>query len=201
MAALFDLSGKTAVITGGNGGIGLAMAKALAEHGCAVAIWGRNADKTGRALEELRALGGAVHAEICDVTSRPAVEQAFEGTVAALGPVDGCFANAGAGGADRGSFLSRSFDDWRAMFEINLDSTFHVLQVAARHMADHADEKQPRGGRLVAVSSIASLFGYALNEHYGASKIAVNGLIRALGVELARYGITANAILPGFSAT
>ena len=199
MGNIFDLSGKTAVITGGNGGIGLAIARALVEAGCEVSIWGRNPDKIASAEEQLLALGGKVHSAICDVTNREAVEEAFAEAVEALGHISGCFANAGIGGAGRGSFLERSYEDWKSMFEVNLDSAFHVLQVAARHLVENNDED--KGGRLVAVSSVAALFGYAQNEHYGASKIAMNGLIRALGVELGRYGITANAILPGFSKT
>ena len=200
MTNIFDLSGKAAVVTGGNGGIGLAIAKALVEAGCAVSIWGRNPEKTKNAEKTLQALGGKVHAAICDVTDRTAVETAFAEAVAEFGRIDGCIANAGIGGAGRGSFLERTFDEWKHMFETNLDSSFHVLQVAARHMVEKHDEDS-RGGRLVAVSSVAALFGYAQNEHYGASKIAMNGLVRGLGVELGRYGITANAILPGFSAT
>ena len=203
MENIFDLTGKSAVITGGNGGnggIGVAISKALVNAGCGVSIWGRNQDKTARAEQELLAMGGRVHSAICDVTDRSAVENAFEQAVEKFGFINGCFANAGIGGADRGSFLDRSFDEWKNMFDVNLDSTFHVLQVAVRHLVAN-EELKKAGGRLVAVSSIAALFGYAQNEHYGASKTAVNGLIRALGVELGRYGITANAILPGFSDT
>jgi len=200
MHDLFDLSGKSAIVTGGNGGIGLAIARALANAGCAVSIWGRNPDKTAKAEKELLALGVDIHTAICDVTDRDAVDSSFEKTLEKFGSIDGCFANAGIGGGGRGSFLDRSFEEWRHMFNVNLDSTYHVLQVTARHLVANAKVGR-MGGRLVAVSSIAALFGYALNEHYGASKAAVNGLIRALGVELGRYGITANAILPGFSHT
>lgn len=196
MTNIFDLSGKAAVVTGGNGGIGLAMAKSLVGAGCSVSIWGRNPGKTADAEAELLALGGEVHSAICDVTDREAVESAFAGAIEEFGKIDGCIANAGIGGAGRGSFIERTFADWKNMFEVNLDSTFHVLQVAARHMVE-----SKIAGRLIAVSSVAALFGYAQNEHYGASKIAMNGLVKALGVELGRYGITANAILPGFSDT
>ena len=83
------------------------------------------------------------------------------------------------------------------MFSTNLDGVFHVFQVAARHMTERA-EKGDAFGRLVATSSMASLFGTARNEHYAATKAAINAMIRALAVELARYGVTANAILPGW---
>lgn len=196
----FDLSGKSAVVTGGNGGIGLAIARALVSAGCGVSIWGRNPNKTERATQKLRSLGGKVHSAICDVTDRGAVEHAFEKAVEQFGVINGCFANAGIGGGGRGSFLNRSLGDWKNMLEVNLDSAFLVLQVAAQHLVEKSNPQKYQG-RLVAVSSVASLFGYARNEHYGASKAAVNGLIKALGVELGRYRITANAILPGFSET
>lgn len=201
MNNLFDLSGKSAIVTGGNGGIGLAIAKALINAGCKVSIWGRNADKTARAEEELVALGGEVHSAICDVTDRNAVETSFEQAIDRFGSINGCFANAGIGGGGRASFLDRSFDEWQNMFNLNLNSSYHVLQVTARHLVENTKAGKEKGGRLVAVSSIAALFGYALNEHYGASKAAVNALIKGLGVELGRHSITANAILPGFSKT
>ena len=193
----FDLSGRVAVVTGGNGGIGLGMADALARAGCAVSIWGRNPQKNERACAQLRAHGGAVEARICDVSDRKAVETAFAATLAEFGRVDACFANAGIGGGGRRAFVERSEEEWRRMFAANLDSVFHVFQVAARHMLERA-ERGDAFGRLVATSSTASIFGTARNEHYAAAKAAVNALVRALAVELARYGITANAILPGW---
>ena len=158
---IFDLSGKTAIITGGNGGIGLAMARALADANCALSIWGRNPEKTAKAAASLR--DGAtvpVHSLSCDVTDRDAVEQAFSSTVEEFGRIDGCFINAGVGGGGRSSFLVRPFEEWKSMFEINLDGAFHVLQLAARHMVDNAKAGTP-GGRLVATSSIGALFGAA----------------------------------------
>lgn len=199
--SLFDLTGKTAVVTGGNGGIGLAMARALADANCALSIWGRNPEKTEKAVASLRDGASApVHSISCDVTDRDAVEQAFTGTVEEFGRIDGCFINAGIGGGGRSSFLVRPFEEWKSMFEINLDGAFHVLQLAARHMVENAKAGKP-GGRLVATSSIGALFGAARNEHYGASKAGLVGLMRALAVELARYGITANSILPGYTIT
>jgi NAD(P)-dependent dehydrogenase (short-subunit alcohol dehydrogenase family) len=192
----FDLAGRVAIVTGGNGGIGLGMADALARAGCAVSIWGRNPEKTERARSQLRAHGGAVEARVCDVSDRAAVEAAFKTALAEFGRVDACFANAGIGGGGRRSFVERSEEEWRRMFAANLDSVFHVFQVAARHMIERA-ERGDAFGRLVATSSTASLFGTARNEHYAATKAAVNALVRALAVELARHGITANA-MPGW---
>jgi NAD(P)-dependent dehydrogenase (short-subunit alcohol dehydrogenase family) len=194
---IFDLSGRAAVITGGNGGIGLGMAQALASSGCNVSIWGRNADKNKAAAATMARGPGKVDTRICDVSDPASVKDAMKATLDAFGRVDGCFANAGIGSGGRKPFIDRSEEDWRKMFATNLDGVFHVFQVAARHMTERAQAGDPFG-RLVATSSLASLFGTARNEHYAGTKAAINALCRALAVELARYGVTSNAILPGW---
>jgi NAD(P)-dependent dehydrogenase (short-subunit alcohol dehydrogenase family) len=198
MSKDFDLAGRVAVITGGNSGIGLGMAAGLVRAGCGVSIWGRNAEKNETALATLAALeGGRAEARRCDVTDRASLEEAFAATLKSFGRVDGCFANAGIGGGGRRSFVDRTEEEWRRMFATNLDGVFHVFQVAARHMVDRAG-RGDAFGRLVATSSLASIMGTARNEHYASTKAAVTALVRALAVELARYGITANVILPGW---
>jgi NAD(P)-dependent dehydrogenase (short-subunit alcohol dehydrogenase family) len=196
----FDLTGKVAVISGGNGGIGLGMAEGLAEAGCALHIWGRNAEKNGRALLSLRAKGVPAEATICDVSDPASVEAAFGHALAAFGRIDGCFANAGVYGGAPCSFLDRPLEEWRRVLTTNLDGAFLTLQAAARHMVERA-KRGDGGGRLVVTSSLASLYGTARNEHYAASKAALNAVSRALAVELARYNITSNAVLPGWIAT
>ena len=94
------------------------------------------------------------------------------------GRVDGCFANAGIGGGGRRAFIDRTEEEWRKMFATNLDGVFHVFQAAARHMTERATSGDPFG-RLVATSSLASIFGTARNEHYAATKAAINALVRA----------------------
>ena len=121
----------------------------------------------------------------------------MKATLDTFGRVDGCFANAGIGGGGRRAFIDRTEEEWRRMFATNLDGVFHVFQAAARHMTERANAGD-KFGRLVATSSLASLFGTARNEHYAATKAAINALCRALAVELARHGVTSNAILPGW---
>jgi NAD(P)-dependent dehydrogenase (short-subunit alcohol dehydrogenase family) len=195
--SIFDLSGRVAIITGGNGGIGLGIAQALASAGCDVSIWGRNAEKNRNAAATMAGCSGKVHTGVCDVSDPASVKAAMAATLERFGRVDGCFANAGIGGGGRHAFIDRTEEQWRTMFATNLDGVFHVFQAAARHMTERATSGDPFG-RLVATSSLASLFGTARNEHYAATKAAINALVRALAVELARQGVTSNAILPGW---
>ena len=197
LMTMFDLTGRVAVVTGGNGGIGLGIAQALASAGCNVSIWGRNAEKNKAAAASITGGPGKVETRICDVTSPDSVNEAMKATLDHFGRVDGCFANAGIGGGGRKPFIERTEQEWRTMFATNLDGVFHAFQAAAKHMTERA-EAGDAFGRLVATSSLASLFGTARNEHYAATKAAINAVCRALAVELARHGITANAILPGW---
>jgi len=196
----FDLSGKVALVTGGNGGIGLGMATALANAGADVAIWGTNADKNAAAKSTLSDIGIKAEAYVCDVSDRDAVNRTMAATLATFGRLDAVFANAGVTGRGAKSFLDITPEDWRRVIGINLDGAFHTYQAALRHMVERAEKGDP-GGRLVAISSLASVSGPPRNEHYAASKGALNALTFALAVEFARYGITANAILPGWIET
>jgi hypothetical protein len=191
----FDLTGKVALVTGGNSGIGLGMAQALAEAGADVAIWGSNAAKNDAARAMLAVHGRRVHVQACDVGDEAAVNVAFDQTVAALGRVDACFANAGTYGR-KVKFTELDSAEWQRVQRVNLDGAFFTLRAAARHMVARGG-----GGSLVGTASLAAIEGAARNTQYAATKGAMVAMIRALAVELAREGIRANAILPGWIET
>jgi NAD(P)-dependent dehydrogenase (short-subunit alcohol dehydrogenase family) len=190
------LGGHVALVTGGNGGIGLGLAHGLAAAGADVAIWGTKPEKTEQAAAELRdAHGVRVHAETCDVTDEASVATAFAATVSALGRVDSCFANAGAAGGGV-PFQDIELAEWRRVVAGNLDGTFLTFREAARHMIERGD-----GGSLVATSSLTAIEAAPRGEHYAAAKAGVIALVRSLAVELARHGIRANALMPGWIET
>ena len=147
-----DLTGRVAVVTGGNGGIGLGMARALAEAGADIAIWGRNETKNAAARAELEATGRRVVALACDVADEAQVIAATARTIDELGRIDALFANAGIGGYSR--FVDMSLDEWRRVMRVNLDGAFLTLREAAKHMVERGD-----GGALVAVSSTSAIHG------------------------------------------
>lgn len=195
----FDLSGKVALITGGNGGIGLGMADALAQSGADIAIWGTNEDKNKRAAEQLRAHGVKVHARKVDVSDEKQVVDGIGATVKELGRIDACFANAGVGfGAP--SFIGMTTETYRKTLAVNLDGVFFTLRETARHMVERA-KSGDAGGSLVGIASLAAIEGAARNEAYAATKGGVISMIKSIAVEHARYGMRANAILPGWIAT
>ncbi len=193
----FDLTGKVALITGGNSGIGLGMVEALAQAGAAVSIWGTNEDKNRAALERLQELGARAAALRCDVADEAAVDRAFAETLAAHGRVDACFVNAGVPGR-RGvaSFLEMTSEDWHRVTGVNLDGVFYTLRAAVRHMVTRG-----AGGSLVVTSSLAALSGQARGEHYAATKGGLISMMKAIAVEFARHQIRANAIVPGWIDT
>jgi NAD(P)-dependent dehydrogenase (short-subunit alcohol dehydrogenase family) len=193
----FDLTGKNALITGGNSGIGLGMAEALAQAGAAVCIWGTNAEKNAAALAKIKSHGGKALALHCDVGDEAEVEKRFAETVASLGPVHACFANAGVSGrANVKSFTEMDTEEWKRVTRVNLDGAFYTLRAAAKHMVGHG-----QGGALVGTASLAAISGQPRGEHYAATKGGLISMIRALAVEFARSGIRANAILPGWIDT
>jgi NAD(P)-dependent dehydrogenase (short-subunit alcohol dehydrogenase family) len=191
-----DLAGQVALVTGGNGGIGLGMAEGLVLAGADVAICGRNPDKVDAAVAQLRALREDVRVEglRCDVAVEAEVVTLVQDVVERFGRLDSCVANAGISGD--ASVLEMSLDEWRRVMAVNLDGVFVTLREAARQMVEQGD-----GGALVAVSSTSSEHGAPRNAHYASSKAAVLALVRSMAVALARHGIRANSLVPGWTLT
>ena len=197
---LFDLSGRVAVITGGNGGLGLAMARGLIKAGANVAIWARNAEKNKDALAELTEYGGGkAIALACDVSQEYQIEAALEATLAAFARVGVCFANAGISGAGT-PIPDITAEGWDATMQVNARGPALTYKHITRHMIARAKDGEP-GGKLIATSSGQSIMGVNKSSDYAASKAALNGLTRGAAFELARYQITANALLFGYYET
>ena len=197
---MFDLSERVILVTGGNGGIGLAMADACARAGARVAIWGTNRDKNAAAEAQLRKHGVDAQAWLCDVSNRDHVNATMAAVLSAFGRLDGCIANAGISDSGQHLFHDMPPEAWRRIMAVNLDGVFYTYQAALRHMVARAKQGDAYG-RLLCISSIASQFGAVGNEHYAVTKGGLNAMTFALSAGYARYGVTANAILPGWIET
>ena len=189
-----DLTGRVAVVTGGNGGIGLGMADALARAGADIAVWGRNEDKNAAAVETLRAHGRRAEAFVVDVAHEEQIIEGLAATVDSLGRVDTLIANAGIGGG--APFVDLTLEQWRRVQRVNSEGAFLCLREAARHMVERGE-----GGSLIGISSGTAIDGAARNQAYAHSKAGLLSLMRGLAVELARHRIRCNSIIPGWIDT
>ncbi len=190
----FDLRGKTIVVTGGNRGIGLGMARGLASAGADLSLWARDEAQTEVARAELEPLGIEVQSVRCDVSQEADVVRATRATLDRFGRIDAGFANAGYGrGADA---LKMSLDEFRALLSVNLDGVFLTFREIGRHMSEREG-----GGKLVAISSISALYGTPAQPHYAASKGGLEAMVRSYAVRLARYDVQVNAVQPGWVET
>ena len=191
------LNGKVAVVTGGNGGIGLGIAKGLAEAGARVVISGRNTTKNSQALLELQALQPECEAVHCDVRNKEDIDTLFDQTRALYGPIGILVNNAGV--AIGASPESITDEDWDTVLDTNLKSVFWCCQAAFEDLRGQSD----RGdcGKIINIGSMYSIFGGARVASYGASKGGVVQLTKALASAWGVYDIQVNAILPGWIAT
>ena len=196
---LFDLTKKVSLITGGNGGIGLGMAKGLASCGSDIAIIGRNINKNSKAKEELSEFDVRVETYSIDVSNEEDVKKTVLNVVNDFGRIDAVFANAGMN-LYGGSFEDMDTDVYRKVLAVNLDGVFFTLREVCKHMVERAKKGDP-GGSIVGVASLAGIEGAAKTQPYSASKGGIRAIIKGIAVEHAKYGIRANTIVPGWIAT
>ncbi len=194
MPALFDLSGRVAVVTGGNGGIGRSIALGLAEAGAAVAVFARNEEKNQQVLSELKALGVPSLAMRVDVSNRSALEPAMDKVESGLGPISILVNNAGIVCLS-GGVLKENPEDWDKVIETQLNAVFLLSKLAARSMVNH------KGGKIINIGSMYSYFGSGLVPSYSAAKGAIVQLTKSMAIELAPHNIQVNAIAPGWIET
>ena len=192
---LFDLTGHVSVITGGNRGIGLGMARGLAKAGAKVAIWSRSADRNSAAVAEIEDLGGEAVAIACDVADEASVGEAMDQTLEALGKVDSLFANAGTSGVAKFP-ADLDLDEWHRVVDINLTGVFLTTRAVSDHLLQRGE-----GGSIVLTGCVVAHAALPLSPHYTASKGAVLSYGRALAGRLARHQVRVNVLSPGWIET
>lgn len=190
---LFDLSGRLALVTGASRGIGLALARGLAEHGARVVVNGRDPERAATAAAALAGEGFEAHGVPFDVTDPDAVERAVAEVEARLGAIDVLVNNAGI--QHRAPLEEFPPERWDALFDLNVRAVFLVAQAVARRMI-------PRGrGRIVNIASAQAELARPAIAPYAATKGAVRNLTRGMCADWARHGIAVNAIAPGYFRT
>ena len=190
---LFDLSGRVALITGGNGGIGLAFGTAMAEAGAQVMVAGRNPNKNGEAIKKIQSLGVEADSLIVDITDPEACRAMVNDTVKRFGRLDILVNNAGT--AVRKQPQDISLDEFRMVIETNLTSAFVTSQAAYPEML------KTKGGKIINIGSMMSLFGAAFSSPYASSKGGIVQLTKSLACAWAKDNIQCNAVLPGWIDT
>jgi 2-dehydro-3-deoxy-D-gluconate 5-dehydrogenase len=190
---MFELKGKVAIVTGGNRGIGLGMARGLASAGARVVVAARNASKSESAVRELKALGSDAFALALDVADERSVNDAFEQTAVKCGRIDILVNNAGIN--IRKPAHELALDEWRQVIDINLTGAFLCSRSAHAHM------KRAGGGKIINIGSMMSIFGATFAPAYGASKGGIVQFTRSTAIAWAPDNIQVNAVLPGWVDT
>jgi 2-deoxy-D-gluconate 3-dehydrogenase len=190
---VFDLKGRIAIVTGGNGGIGLGMARGLAAAGAAIVVAARNADKSRRAVGEIEALGASALAVSVDVTDEDAVRRLMAATRERFGRLDILINNAGTN--IRKPIHEYTLAEWHRVIDTNLTSAFLCSHAAYPFM------KQAGGGKVINIGSMMSIFGASFAPAYAASKGGIVQLTKSMASAWAADNIQVNAVLPGWIET
>jgi 2-dehydro-3-deoxy-D-gluconate 5-dehydrogenase len=190
---LFDLKGRVAIVTGGNGGIGLGMAHGLAEAGAAIAVAGRNREKSAAAVKALESIGAKAAAIEVDVRDEASCRAMVAAAAKRFGRVDILINNAGTN--VRKLPQDATLADWREVLDTNLTSAFLCSQAAYPEMA------KAGGGKVISIGSMLSIFGGPLMAAYGSSKGGIVQLTKSLAAAWAKDNIQVNAVLPGWINT
>jgi len=193
-SASFDLTGRVAVVTGGNGGIGRGIALGLADAGAAVAVFGRNDEKNPRVLSELKTIGVPSIAVVIDLTNRADLKPALNRVESELGGLDILVNNAGNVSLS-GGVLNEKPEDWDNVIETQLNAVFLLSKLAASSMLSR------KRGKIINIGSMYSFFGSGLIPSYSAAKGAIVQLTKSMAIELAPHNIQVNAIAPGWIET
>lgn len=196
---LFDLTGKVALITGGNSGLGFGFALGLAKAGADVVIWGRREEHNRIAAAKLEAFGTRVAAATIDVRDETAVRDGIDSAVARMGRLDCVIANAGIA-TTAPSTVEMSTATYKELIDVSQHGAFYTLREAARHMVARSKAGDP-GGSLIVCGSLSIFKGIPGMGHYAAAKGALNSLSKTMATELGPYQIRVNVIAPGFIAT
>jgi 2-deoxy-D-gluconate 3-dehydrogenase len=190
---MFQLNGKVALVTGGNGGIGLAMARGLAQAGATIVVCGRNAAKSAAAVQDMKAAGWQADAIEADVSDEAAVQRLFDTVLRRHGVLHILVNNAGT--SIRRQPQDLSLEDWKTVMDTNLTSAFLCSRAA------HAPMRQAGGGKVISIGSMMSIFGAPYASAYGASKGGIVQFTRSIATAWATDNIQANAVLPGWIDT
>jgi 3-oxoacyl-[acyl-carrier protein] reductase len=187
---MFDLNGKTALVTGATGGIGGAIARALHAQGATVAISGTRREVLDQMAAEL---GPRCHAFVCNLADKDEVEKLVPQAEEAMGKLDILVANAGI--TRDNLFVQLRDEDWTSVIDVNLTATFRLARAAVKTMM------RRRHGRIIGITSVVGVTGNPGQVNYTAAKAGMIGMMKSIAAEYARRGVTANCVAPGFIAT
>jgi NAD(P)-dependent dehydrogenase (short-subunit alcohol dehydrogenase family) len=197
---LFDLTGRVALVTGANSGLGFGFATGIAKCGGDVVVWGRRHDANVAAAERLAAYGGRVHHRSVDISDETAVRAGFADAIETMGRIDCAVANAGMFPTME-RYHEMPAESWHGLLAVSLHGTHYTMQEAIRHFLARKEQGDASGGSILVCGSLATKYGVPRIENYAAAKGALGPVVRCIAAEYGGDGIRANVVLPGFVRT